>query len=500
MSSKRAGRRSVRQPLIEMTWLGNDESYLHFKANELQIQGLTPAQLETMQLRGTVITEDEDPDDEDPNDEFGVYGHMLSRAGNVAILDVSGSLVPKYSWLNQYYGRVSYEEIRGASLAARKAGVDAILVNFDTGGGAATGIMELSDFWKELDKQVSIYSYTGTNMLSGGYWLGSVGRRLYANQMAMVGSIGVITAHFSYARALKENGVDVTMIRAGEFKALGSPYEKLDDVAKAEIQARLDRTYEMFTGHVSAQRDIPVGKLIETAAEGRVFFATDAIEVGLVDAVLSFDAVVQDVSERSRKAKSTSVAKPTAQSMNFKGDDMKRSLNAKGKDAVASGLSVEEALKNPELSQEGEPVEEQAPATPTTEEQAPATPTAEAPAAVAAEPGMLDRVISLSAELATAKAELAAAKSAVEVANGNQTSLMRIAVDAVNRMAVALNQPTIKVDDVTPQALISLHARTQSQFGEKFRIGPQAEVASDDDLSERTPVQVPHLPASLVAI
>ncbi len=501
MSKKTRGQRSVRQPLTELTWLGGDESFLHFKASELQLQSLTPAQLESMQLRGSTFTDDEDEEDDQVANEFGDYGYMVSRAlgdfSNVAILDISGSLVPKDSWINRYYGRVSYEEIRGASLAALKAGADAMLVNLDTGGGAATGIMELSDFWNELDKKMAIYTYTGTNMLSGGYWLGSMGRRIYANQMAMVGSIGVITAHFSYARALKESGVDVTMIRAGEFKALGSPYEKLDDVAQAEIQSRLNRTYEMFTGHVSAERNIPVDRLIETAAEGRVFMAVDAIEVGLVDAVMSFDAVVEDVSKRARKSRPTG---PTFQSSNVKGVDMKRSLNAAGVAAVANGVALEEALKDPALSQEGEaaPAPEAATSAVPEEAAAPATVTLESTTSDHA--NLIDRVIELSTKLATAEAALGTAQAEVANVQSSQTALMKIAADGVNRMCIAMGMATVKAEDFTPQSMIALAARTQSQFGERFRVGAQAEVAADEDVGTVKPAVRAALPSALVQL
>lgn len=499
-------RRTIRQPTSDTVWLGSDESFIQFKAHELQLNALTPTQLESIQIRGTVMSDDDATDSVELSDEYGDYGYMVSTAPNhrdVAILDISGALVPKDSWINRYYGRVSYEEIRGASIAALKAGKTALLMNYDTGGGNASGIMELSDFLHELDKQIAVYSYTGTNMLSGGYWLGAVGRRIYSNQMAMVGSIGVITAHFSYHRALKEQGVDVTMIRAGEFKALGSPYEKLDDVAKADIQGKLDKTYELFTSHISAERDIPVGKLIETAAEGRTFFGSDAIGVGLVDAVMSFDAVVEDVAKRSKRK--LQVAGPNNfQSPNMKGVDMKRSLNAAGHAAVASGLALEVALKDPALSQEGEVTstteEADLAAAPVATNAAPEPAAAPAAADVSAseQATLLDRLMAVTTELAQTKALLTTAQAAVEAANGNEKSLMKIAVESVNRMSLAMNQATVKVEDLTPQTLVSLHARTQSQFGERFRIGAVAETAADNDLGNRTEVSVRPVAASNV--
>lgn len=467
------------------TWLGDDESYAQYRASVERMQ--------TADLSMFGGWKD-DEDQEDEEIEFGgQYSYMLSRHGDTAVLQVYGDLVPKESWFNRYFGMVSYEEIRNAAIMAAEGGAKALLLDFDTGGGAVTGIGELSDFLKEFDSNVMpVYSYTGANMLSAGYWLGSVGRKVYAGPMALSGSIGVITAHFSYYRAMKEQGIDVTMFRQGEFKALGSPYEQLDDKAKADIEARMGKFYGMFLGHVSEQRGMTVQALIDTAAEGRVFVGADAVSVGLVDAITSFDKVVAMLNA-GIKAQQPAIPVQTQTTMAGT-TDMKRKLTEAGLAAVSSGITIEAALIDPALSEDV--LEDEQP-TPAAEDEQPApevteqegeqpTPAAAAPAAQPTlDAGTVDRLIAMSGELATLKAENATLKLAATEREAHFKSMMKIVGDAVNRMELAMNRGQTNFKDASAETVLNTYHSTLSAFNSQFKVGGVAEVPSGEDLGSK---------------
>lgn len=486
---------------VQQTWFGDDVSYAQYRANVERMQSANQSDFK-------MGSWDEDCDQEDgtADENFaGDYGYMLTKHGNVAVLQVYGELVPKESWYNRYFGMISYEEIRNAAITAAASGsVAGLLMDFDTGGGAVTGIGELSDFLREFDNNVMpVYSYTGANMLSAGYWLGCMGRKVFSSTMALSGSIGVITAHFSYARAMKEQGIDVTMFRQGEFKALGSPYETLDAKAKADIESRMRKFYDMFLGHVSPQRGIPIPTLLETAAEGRVFMGDDAVKVGLVDKVISFDKAVAFVANAVKDTQlGSSLLSPTTMAGMT---DMKRTLNAAGLAAVASGVTMEAALVDPKLSDvvtdkpavtdpevtakvdaDGKPIVE-----PEVKLDADGKPIA-APVVtdtpVVAEPeakvdaSMLDRLLKLSGELATAQAELATLKTADATKDAQFKALTKIAIDSVNRMEVPLARTPTNLKDASAELVLSTYHSVISAFNSQFKVGGVAEVPSSDDL------------------
>ena len=499
MSKKRS--RTPRGQVLHLadTWFGDDASMLHVR--------------EALQLMASAdpkMFHDEDEDDGEQG--FPDYNYMLDRHGDLAVLSISGSMVSRESWMNRFFGLTSYQEIRNAAIAAHEGGARAILLDVDTNGGSAEGIGELSDFIADFDRSViPIYSYTGTKALSAGYWISATGRKLFSSSMALNGSIGVISSHFSYARMLEKQGIDVTMFRAGEFKALGSPYEKLDDKAKAEIEGRMGKFYDQFLSHVSSHRGIPIPALIETAAEGRVFMGHDGLKAGLVDSITSFDkavaAVLGEVGERRPRV---SVPTPSTAHMDA---DMKRQLNDAGLAAVASGMDQEKALADPKLSEEvkektaeelaAEAAAAQAAAdaekAPKAEDQPADKPKAKAKAKVEEEPQpsdqLVDRLITMSADLADAKAEVKRLQASEQERSAHMTTLMKICGDAINRMELPLNRAATNFTGMSAETVINAYHRTLSDFNSKMKIGSQAEVPAENDLGAK-PKANGYVPAS----
>lgn len=489
----------------QLAWFGDDVSFVAYREALVRLQASDPS----------MFHNDDDDDDDGDNPQFGGdYRYMLSAHGDVAVMQVYGSLVPKESWMNRYFGMVSYEEIRNAAISAAESGARAILMDFDTGGGAVSGIGELSDFLHDFSNNVApVYSYTGANMLSAGYWLGAVGKKVFSSDMALSGSIGVISSHFSYARMLKEQGIDVTMFRKGEFKALGSPYEQLDDKAKADIEARLGGYYDKFLAHVSQGRGIAVPTLIETAAEGRVFMGDDAIKVGLVDVVTSFDKAIAQIQSEVGDRKPR-IAVPT-HSTSMAGNDMKRKLNDAGLAAVASGVDQAVALIDPKLSEEvtEETVVEQpaevAPAEAAPEgdeedgakaEDKPKVQAEDKPKSTGNDSAMIDRLIELTAKLTTAEAELAALKTADATRDTQFKALMKIAVDSVNRMELPLGRTVSDLKSADAAAVLSTYQNVISAFNSQFKVGAVSEVPAADNLGSKTSESLANLSPSLAAL
>jgi signal peptide peptidase SppA len=459
-------------------WYGDDQSMLSARQALVQLAAIDP--------KLYVGDDSEEPED------FPDYAYMLTRHSDVAVLSLSGSMVSKETFWNRYVGLVSYQEARNAAIVAAEAGCRGLLLDIDTNGGSAEGIGELSDFLSEFDRTVMpVFTYTGTKMLSAGYWVGCVGRRVFSSSMANSGSIGVVSAHISYARMLKEQGIDVTMFRQGEFKALGSPYETLDDKAKADIEARMKNFYEPFLSHVSANRGIAIPALIETAAEGRVFMGSDAVKAGLVDEITTFDKAVSAVISLVG-ARQPTVSVPLPSTSNVGMDSMKRHLNDAGLAAVQSGLAEKTALADPKLSEE---VKDKTPEELATEEAAAAAALAEkdpkvepeatpAPAAKAEQltDQTLDKIIALSGELAETKSELKRLQASEHERAASMGTLMKICGDAINKMELPLSRSPTSTAGMSAETLISTYHRTLSDFNGRMKIGAQAEVPGDSDL------------------
>lgn len=466
-------------------WLGDEGSFKTYQDILTKVNETSPKDLEA------IISTSYGPQDEDEDqDGFGDMGYMVSRHNNVGIVSISGPLVTENNRWNRYFGVVSYEEIRNAVFSAiEHPEVSAVLLLLGTPGGSASGVSGAADFIREVnDSLCPVYAFTDTVMASGGYWLGSSSKEIFAGKLATVGSIGVITTHASYAERLKKDGVEVTVIRKGEYKSLGTPYEKLDGKAREQIEAQMDSIYNVFLETVSDYRGIPIPALIATAAEGRVFIGAEAVPVGLVDSIDTFDRVVEHISS---KHKNNVEGLEVNQHINLSEFDMKKKvLTKEAVAAIASGAPEAEVLADPKMITETEEGKEAPKVEAAAEEGKEAAKEVEGKVeegvTLQAAPDktletLLDKVTSLSTELAQSKADLTASQSELTKAKSTEVALTKIVIDVTNRMQLPLGGMVSKMDGMDVSLVISQYNRVHSIFNAKYRAGASAEVPSDAD-------------------
>jgi signal peptide peptidase SppA len=146
---------------------------------------------------------------------------------------------------------------------------------------------------------------------SAAYWLAAQADEIVSLPSGVAGSIGVFMAHKSLARALEQEGIDVTLISAGKFKVEGNPYAPLDEEAQGFMQSRVDDYYASFTRAVAKGRGVPITQVREGMGQGRVLGADAALAQNMVDGIASFDQVLSKMQkDAALSAKSSSPVKP----------------------------------------------------------------------------------------------------------------------------------------------------------------------------------------------
>lgn len=182
---------------------------------------------------------------------------------------------------------------------------------------------------------------------------------------------------------------------------------------------------------------------------------------------------------------------------------MKRKLTQAGLDAVASGISMEAALKDSRLSEavveepaapapsaeaptvEDEEGEEQPTVTEEGEEQPTASDKPTAQPQLSTDSALLDRIVKLSADLATAQAELATLKTADATRETQFKALTKIAVDSINRMEVPLKRTQSNLRDASVELVLSTYHSVLSAFNGEFKVGGVADVPGEEDLTTK---------------
>lgn len=264
-------------------WMGDSASFATYKA----VMSQSLAVKEAVQLRTSMSADDDS-------------SYLIQRSGDLAIVSVHGPLLNVDNDYTRWMKMATYPEIRNAMIElAMDDRIKKVLLDIKSGGGAASGVDTGSGAISELRKRKPVIAFAHNLMASAAYWLGSAADQIYASRLSQIGSIGAMTVHMTFARALKEFGVDVEVFRSAELKAIGSPMEELSDKARAEIQLGIDTWHAEFVNHVASERGVAPARVQSDWATGQVFFAPKALQLGLIDGIMTFDGLVSAMLNQS---------------------------------------------------------------------------------------------------------------------------------------------------------------------------------------------------------
>jgi protease-4 len=176
--------------------------------------------------------------------------------------------------------------------AARDPWVKAVVLRIDTPGGEVTAsdiiYHEILRFKERTGRPV--LGLMMSVAASGGYYIASACDVIMAHPSTLTGSIGVISIFPNVESLMAKVGVKVNVIKSGPSKDSGSPFRDMTGEEKKVFQEVIDEYYEGFLEVVARNRKdkIPAEKL-RTIADGRVYTAKQALELGLIDALGYFD-------------------------------------------------------------------------------------------------------------------------------------------------------------------------------------------------------------------
>lgn len=224
----------------------------------------------------------------------------FAMVDNVAIIEVEGTLVHKGGWIGNSSGETSYQGLQAQIALARKSPqVRGVVFEFDSYGGEVSGGFETAAAMAQLSKEKPTISILTDFAYSAGYLLAAQSRQIVLPRFGGAGSIGVIMIHADYSQALEQEGVRLTIIRSGEKKADGNPYEPLNSEIAEKWQRQADVMRGEFAGAVAQGRGKRITKAKALATEAGVFDAGEAVTMGLADAIgdplEAFDAFVKEV-------------------------------------------------------------------------------------------------------------------------------------------------------------------------------------------------------------
>lgn len=169
-----------------------------------------------------------------------------------------------------------------------------VLLVVDSPGGAVGASVELSDLVKELAEKLPVVVHTEGVMASGSYYASINASKIFANRGALIGSIGVIFSGANIKPLLEKIGYEPQSIAAGEYKEVGTPYRHWSDKERAYLENLIQEEYATFVADVATARGLnPTHE--HKFADGKVFNAARAKELGLIDGVISRNQAINEL-------------------------------------------------------------------------------------------------------------------------------------------------------------------------------------------------------------
>jgi signal peptide peptidase SppA len=180
---------------------------------------------------------------------------------------------------------------RAVARAAADDSVKAILIDVDSPGGSVAGVQSAADGVRAATYRKRVMAYSGGTMASAAYWIATGADAIYADQTAMIGSIGVYAQILDASRAMENAGLRQQVFASGKFKAAGAGGSSLTDEQRVQIQGRVDDLAAVFKADV--RRYNPA--VSDDSMQGQVFIGARAVAAGLVNSVASFEKAFSDL-------------------------------------------------------------------------------------------------------------------------------------------------------------------------------------------------------------
>jgi len=217
------------------------------------------------------------------------YERLIVPKARVGLVEVKGILY-KSERYNKYLNKFF-----------KDPNIKAILIKMDCPGGASGTSQSVYNEILSLKKKYNkpVITLVENICASGGYYIACATDHIIAAPSSMIGSIGNAFQYLFQLKEFIENyKIKYKTLTAGKYKSTTDPFVDITPEQEAMLQDVLKDSYAQFTQDVSKNRKLSL-KTKGEWAEGKLFTGSQALKIGLIDAVGSPFTAVQVIREKA---------------------------------------------------------------------------------------------------------------------------------------------------------------------------------------------------------
>ncbi len=217
--------------------------------------------------------------------EQSFHQHDFGPRPRVAVLVIEGDLSDSKSFEIPFIHR----KVAGSVTLTKEIerlredkNVKAVVVRCNTPGGS---VKASDDIARELDLTDAVKPVIismSDACASGGYYIATGGRFIFADATSKTGSIGIFYPKIDISGTLDKLGIEVDRITYGRHAAMRSWLKPYTEEERGAVLQSLQDGYALFTRRVAEARQMSLSRVNEVA-RGRVWSGVRAQRVGLVD-------------------------------------------------------------------------------------------------------------------------------------------------------------------------------------------------------------------------
>ena len=183
--------------------------------------------------------------------------------------------------------------------ARRDPLVKAVILRINSPGGTvvASELMhdEITHFKKSGKPVVAVMMDVAA---SGGYYIACACDEIVAQPSTITGSIGVIMLMFDVSGTMQKIGLKTDAITSGVHKDSGSPFRPMRPEERQLFENVVKDMYDRFVKVVDDGRPGLDEAKVRSLADGRIYTANQAVELGLIDRIASLRETIEATKKR----------------------------------------------------------------------------------------------------------------------------------------------------------------------------------------------------------
>ena len=225
------------------------------------------------------------------------------KGGEVAVYYAYGEIIDQPATLfATEHAIVGKETVADLNELADDDDVKAVVLRVNSPGGSAVAAEQIWHAIKLLKQKKPVVVSMGGMAASGGYMISAPANYIYAEPTTITGSIGIFGLVPNFTGLVTDKlGVTFDGTKTNRYTDFEENLVFSNDNAEELrlMQSYVDRGYETFLGIVADGRKMSRDQVHEIA-QGRVWLATDAKPIKLVDELGSLDKAVKKAAELAK--------------------------------------------------------------------------------------------------------------------------------------------------------------------------------------------------------